>query len=66
MIPIQIEALFDQQEDYKNETTFQDGKTKSMKSKRLPAKTFKPSEPKQFKNSWTQGVWVADQNMFSQ
>lgn len=51
MIPIQIEALFDQQEDYKNETTFQDGKTKSMKSKRLPAKTFKPSEPKQFKNS---------------
>lgn len=59
-----MEALFDQQDDYKK--TFQNGKIQNMKSKKLLAKIFKPSEPKQFKNSGTQGVWVADQNMSSQ
>lgn len=61
-----MEALFDQQDDYKNKKTFQNGKIQNMKSKKLLAKIFKPSEPKQFKNSGTQGVWVADQNMSSQ
>lgn len=44
-----MEALFDQQDDYKNKKTFQNGKIQNMKSKKLSAKIFKPSEPKQFK-----------------
>lgn len=31
-----------------------------MKAKKLSAKIFKPSEPKQFKNSLTQGVGAED------